>query len=153
MNTLAQLEARIARLEQSLLPSIHTAAEAASTIDAITRAVSFEFGVRSDRLRSPCRDQDTAIARQAAFYLARKLSSLSTTVIGRSFNRGHGAVCYGITATQNRIDTNPCFARTVARVEMSVLESFSRLSRSSDLSEQHQWNLADPRYLVPAGSP
>jgi chromosomal replication initiator protein len=66
-----------------------------SSIDRIKKAICLEFGLRRVELESRQRKRDVVIARMIGMALARQLTDLTLTQIGRRFgNRDHTRVIY-----------------------------------------------------------
>jgi len=64
-------------------------------IEAIKRACCAEFEVRKAELESPKRRRQIVVARMIGMAVARRLTSRSTTQIGRRFGgRDHSTVLY-----------------------------------------------------------
>lgn len=72
----------------------------------LERIISFvcqAYGFGLDELRSKSRKRDRVMARNTAFYLARKHTELSLADIGRRFNRKHSTVIKGIAAVEQEV--------------------------------------------------
>ena len=67
----------------------------------IQKAVCDYFGVSMDELTGKSREKKIATPRQIGVFLCRKLTSSSTTDIGRAFNRNHATVLYSSSTVQN----------------------------------------------------
>ena len=61
------------------------------------------YNIEESVLRGTLRNKGTAEARQVANYLIRKLTNLSTTDIGKEFNRDHTTVLYSIEKVDNAL--------------------------------------------------
>ncbi len=72
------------------------------------------------RLRSPHRDQKTAMARHLAIYFCRALTPASFPQLGIFFSRDHSTIIHGYRVIQNRIATQPEFARFVERLRAEI---------------------------------
>jgi chromosomal replication initiator protein len=81
----------------------YEAKEAGPDLAAIIRAVCQNFRLSQDELSSKSRKQNIVIARNTAFYLARKHTGLSLEDIGQEFNRRHSTVIKGITKLEREI--------------------------------------------------
>ena len=67
------------------------------SLDKIVRRICCVFNVGLVELRSPRRDSEVAMARQAIYYWAWRMTGLSSTQIGRRLgNRDHTTVLYGV---------------------------------------------------------
>lgn len=79
----------------------------------IQRAVCDYFGVSMDELTGKSREKKIATPRQIGVFLCRKLTSSSTTDIGRAFNRNHATVLYSSSTVQDlykKGDSETCTA-------------------------------------------
>jgi chromosomal replication initiator protein len=83
--------------------SRHSAYCPAADMESIIDAVCKAFGISREDLLSASRKQEYVVARNTAFYLARKHTSLSLEAIGRQFNRRHSTVIKGITGLEKEI--------------------------------------------------
>ncbi|MDR1686107.1 MAG: chromosomal replication initiator protein DnaA [Desulfovibrio sp.] len=72
----------------------------AADMESIISSVCRAFGISREQLMSESRKQEYVAARNTAFYLARKHTSLSLEAVGRQFNRRHSTVIKGITALE-----------------------------------------------------
>jgi chromosomal replication initiator protein len=90
-------------------------------LERIITFVCQAYGFSQDELRSKSRKRDRVIARNTAFYLARKHTDLSLTDIGRRFNRKHSTVIKGIAAVEKEISRKSTLgnqlSRTISRLE------------------------------------
>jgi len=82
-------------LVETRADAIEAAEAAPVSIQQIKRAVCAEFGVRKVELESPVRHERIVIPRMVGMALARRLTNLSLTQIGRHFGeRHHWTVLY-----------------------------------------------------------
>lgn len=73
------------------------------SLDKIVRRFCNVFNVSLVELRSPRRDSEVAMARQAIYYWAWRMTGLSSTQIGRRMgNRDHTTVLYGVRTYQRK---------------------------------------------------
>lgn len=72
-------------------------------LDQIITFICQAYGIPFDDLRSKSRKKDRVIARNTAFYLARKHTDLSLADIGRRFNRKHSTVIKGIASLEQEV--------------------------------------------------
>lgn len=93
----------------------------------IIRMVCQGFGVSEDSLNSKSRKQEYVQARNTAFYLARKHTSLSLQEIGKHFNRAHSTVIKGITSLEREISRQSHTGRQLAGT-ISLIEKKAKLS-------------------------
>ncbi|MDR2604686.1 MAG: chromosomal replication initiator protein DnaA [Desulfovibrio sp.] len=77
----------------------------AADMESIISSVCSAFGISREQLMSESRRQEYVAARNTAFYLARKHTSLSLEAIGRQFNRRHSTVIKGITALERAMSS------------------------------------------------
>jgi len=99
----------------------------APTIREIQRATAAAFGVPVETmaeawppLRWENRSRRIGRARQAAMYLAWKLTGKGTSAIGRAFNRNHATVLYAISRILDVHRHEPDFNRRMAKALASL---------------------------------
>jgi chromosomal replication initiator protein len=85
-------------------------------IQTIIRFVSDSFGLPPEHLRSKSKKQTIVLARNTAFYLARRLTELSLKDIGTHFNRRHSTVVKGISRVEREISKESTVGRQLQRV-------------------------------------
>ena len=103
----------------------------------VLRAVSFAFEVRWLEFVSTRRTARVAIARFAAYYLARNLTNASLSMIGNAMGgRDHTTVLHGITRAIAMMDTDPDFRRRVEHVS-------ARFSQPQPRQEPRPMELSD----------
>jgi hypothetical protein len=89
------------------------------TVHAIVRAVARSRGIPERHILSHRRDKPTADARLVAYWLAREVPGLSSTVIGRVIGfRDHSSVLTGAKVIAERMGSDPALA-----AELSALRS------------------------------
>lgn len=93
----------------------------------IVRVVCQGFGVSEESLNSKSRKQEYVQARNTAFYLARKHTSLSLQEIGRHFNRTHSTVIKGITSLEREISRQSHSGRQLAGT-ISLIEKKAKMA-------------------------
>lgn len=91
-------------------------------LDKIISFVCQAYGFGFDDLRSKSRKRDRVIARNTAFYLARKHTDLSLVDIGRRFNRKHSTVIKGIASVEQEVSRKTSLGNQIART-MSRLQA------------------------------
>lgn len=97
----------------------------------IAKETAASFNVDVNCMYSVRRTERMFVPRQAAMYLARRLTKFSLADIGEHFGgRDHGTVVHAVRATQKRIDTNPHFAVALKNLEACLRETIGPLSRS-----------------------
>jgi chromosomal replication initiator protein len=84
-------------------------------LDKIISFVCQAYGFGFDDLRSKSRKRDRVIARNTAFYLARKHTDLSLVDIGRRFNRKHSTVIKGIASVEQEVSRKTSLGNQLAR--------------------------------------
>jgi len=72
-------------------------------LDQIVEYVCTVYNIQRDHLVSKSRKRQHVIARNTAFFLARKHTPLSLQDIGQRFNRRHSTVVKGITAVERQL--------------------------------------------------
>lgn len=77
--------------------------DATIDLDKIISFVCQAYGFGLEELRSKSRKKDRVIARNTAFFLARKHTDLSLADIGRRFNRKHSTVIKGVTSIEQEL--------------------------------------------------
>jgi chromosomal replication initiator protein len=85
-------------------------------IHAIIRFISDSFGLPTDHLRSKSKKQTIVMARNTAFYLARKFTDLSLKDIGGHFNRRHSTVVKGISRVERELSKESSVGRQLQRI-------------------------------------
>ncbi|WP_027370654.1 chromosomal replication initiator protein DnaA [Desulfovermiculus halophilus] len=81
-------------------------------IDCVCRA----FDMPLNMLQSKSRKRSIVSARNTAFYMARKYTSLSLKDIGSQFNRRHSTVLKGITNVEREISKDSALGHQVLRI-------------------------------------
>lgn len=88
-------------------------------LDKIISFICQAYGFGFDELRSKSRKRDRVIARNTAFYLARKHTDLSLVDIGRRFNRKHSTVIKGIASVEQEVSRKTSLGNQIARTRAS----------------------------------
>lgn len=83
-------------------------------MESIIAFVCRGYGLSGEQLFSSSRKQEYVLARNTAFYLARKHTDLSLESIGRRFNRKHSTVIKGITNLEREISCGSPLGRQIA---------------------------------------
>jgi len=86
------------------------------TLNQIAKITSQEYGVNQFVLDKPTRAKTVVEARHVTFWLCRKLTDKSTTVIGRHFNRDHTTILYGFLRIEDRLPYNAEMRVRVKRI-------------------------------------
>lgn len=76
------------------------------TVDKIVEEVSRTYNISTDDIYSNVRTADIAMARQVSMYIISVVMKLSTTDIGKHFNKDHTSVIHNIKKIKNIIKTN-----------------------------------------------
>ena len=84
-------------------------------LEKIISFICQAYGFGFDELRSKSRKRDRVIARNTAFYLARKHTDLSLVDIGRRFNRKHSTVIKGIASVEQEVTRKTSLGNQIAR--------------------------------------
>lgn len=84
-------------------------------LDKIISFVCQAYGFGFDDLCSKSRKRDRVVARNTAFYLARKHTDLSLVDIGRRFNRKHSTVIKGIASVEQEVARKTSLGNQIAR--------------------------------------
>ena len=85
------------------------------------RAVMDHFGISKTALLSDSRKRDIAFPRMIVMALARELTMLTTTAIGRRLNRDHSTVVVGISRVAKLCESDPAFAADVAAIRRRLV--------------------------------
>ena len=93
----------------------------APTAAMIIAETSRYFGIEEEVLKGSSRIRTVVNARQAAMYLVRRMTALSTPDIGREFNgRDHTTVIHSLEQTEKRIASDPAFAQTIKEITINI---------------------------------
>lgn len=90
-------------------------------LDRIISAVCRTFDLQPPELASKSRKQGVVMARNTAFFLARKYTDLSLKDIGQRFNRKHSTVIKGITKVERDLSKRTPLGRQFERA-LNLLE-------------------------------
>jgi chromosomal replication initiator protein len=91
---------------------------AALNLHSIQDAVSKEWGVTSDGLRSKTRTKTLTVPRQVAMFLMRELLSMQLVEIGSAFGgRDHSTVIHSLERVAAMMREEPSFAERVRRIQ------------------------------------
>lgn len=90
--------------------------------EMIVEAAADFYKISPDVIFSKSRLRDVADARQIIMYLCQKLTSLSSSAIGRKLNRKHTTVLHGIKEVSDRI----IFAKDIAYAVSKIEEELKR---------------------------
>jgi chromosomal replication initiator protein len=96
----------------------HPLGMAALNLHAIQDAVSKEWGVTADGLRSKTRTKTLTVPRQVAMFLMRELLSMQLVEIGSAFGgRDHSTVIHSLERVAEMMRQEPAFAERVRRIQ------------------------------------
>ena len=112
---LAQLRREVCKLEKNKA----CASDNSVTVKKVATEVCQKFNVTFDRLTMKCRENAVAVPRQVVFYIARELSDIRLTELGRIFHKDHGTVLYGHRSVKERMTVDRDFAETVEQLMQS----------------------------------
>lgn len=92
------------------------------TIDLIQKVVCDYYNIDIQKLNSPKRTREIALARQVAMYLAKTHTSLPLTTIGATIGgKNHATVLYAFKTVSNFIETDKSFRFTMEELERKLL--------------------------------
>ena len=90
---------------------------AASIIDEVSRF----FGIAEAVVKGPSRSREAVTARQAAMYLVRRMTNLSTPDIGREVGgRDHTTVLHALEQVETKLQNDPGFAQTIKDITINI---------------------------------
>ncbi len=95
----------------------YSRAGASPDMQTIIECVCDAFTMPLEKLRSKTRKKQAVMARNTAFYLARKYTEMPLKDIGFHFNRRHSTVLKGITNTEREIRQDTLTGRQIKRIE------------------------------------
>jgi chromosomal replication initiator protein len=96
----------------------HPGGAAALNLHSIQDAVSKEWGVTADGLRSKTRTKTLTVPRQVAMFLMRQLLSMQLVEIGSAFGgRDHSTVIHSLERVADMMRQEPAFAERVRRIQ------------------------------------
>ena len=89
--------------------------------DVIIEEVCKFYNIDNDALRGQGRTKDTALARQMAMYLIRRMTSLSLKEIGKEFDgRDHTTVMHSIERIENLMKSNAEVAEIIKDLNTNI---------------------------------
>lgn len=112
----------VATAERELKEFLRSREDDEDMVEKIFQYVCKKFIVSQEDLLGARRTANLAFARHFAIYLVRKKTSLSTKQIAALFNKDHSTIINSTNVIENRIRTDPVFARDLAIVmdEMTI---------------------------------
>ncbi len=93
----------------------YSSLEPSLNFEDIVMQICSGFNLTIDQLNSRSRKREYVVARNAAYYLARKHTDLSLQQIGERFNRKHSSVLKGITSLEQEISRESLMGRQLQR--------------------------------------
>lgn len=90
------------------------------TIEKIVKLVSENFDLRVADILGKKRTGNIAKARQVAMYLTRKLTTLSTPVIGEEFGRNHATILHAVQRVEKDCERDETLRHTLNRLERQL---------------------------------
>lgn len=91
------------------------------TVEKIIREVARTYGVSDADIRSTKRDAPIKNARQAAMYIVREVTGLSTKAIGQEFSgRDHSTVIYTLNKVESDMAKNPTLKSTISDIIKNI---------------------------------
>ncbi len=93
------------------------------SIDKIMEIVATYYDLTVLDIRGKKKNQSIAIARQIAMYLSTQYTRLSTTQIGKYFNREHGTVIHAAKKIKERMEENKKLKSDIVNIENRIKES------------------------------
>ena len=91
------------------------------TAATIITEVARYFGMEEDIIKGPSRAREAVNARQAAMYLVRRMTNLSTPDIGREFGgRDHTTVLHSLEQIEKKLKTDTTFAQTIREITINI---------------------------------
>ncbi|MFH1137091.1 MAG: chromosomal replication initiator protein DnaA [Pseudomonadota bacterium] len=109
---------------QKLLGLFIEADQKKINLDLILKTTADYYGLKISDLKSGRKQQAVAIPRQAAMYLCRQMTSLSTIEIGQRFGgRDHSTVLHAVKKIELRKNQDHNFSRNISELEKLIKES------------------------------
>ena len=92
------------------------------TIESIQKKTSEFFHIDMEMMKAKKKTSDIALARQAAMYLSRSLTSSSLKVIGNAFGgRDHSTVIHACDLIAKKMSSDPTFREKIDKLSASLL--------------------------------
>ena len=96
-------------------------ANLAPTAAMIITETSRYFGIDEEVIKGPSRSRAAVNARQAAMYLVRRMTNLSTPDIGREFGkRDHTTVLHSLEQIEKKMKSDPVFNQTIKEITINI---------------------------------
>ena len=100
------------------------------TMEGIVKLICKNYDLSEDQLCSKSRQRQIVLARNTAFFLARKHTDLSLKDIGTKFNRKHSTVLKGITNIERELALKTPLGCQISKT-MDLIERTSPTTDSS----------------------
>ncbi len=79
------------------------------------------FGIDEEVIKGSARSREIVNARQAAMYLVRRMTALSTPDIGREFGgRDHTTVLHSLEQIGKKMKSDPAFSQTIKEITINI---------------------------------
>ena len=96
-------------------------ANLAPTAAMIITETSRYFGIDEEVIKGSSRSREVVNARQAAMYLVRRMTNLSTPDIGREFGkRDHTTVLHSLEQIEKKMKSDPVFNQTIKEITINI---------------------------------
>ena len=96
-------------------------ANLAPTAAMIIAETSRYFGIDEQVIKGSARSREVVNARQAAMYLVRRMTALSTPDIGREFGgRDHTTVLHSLDQIEKKLKSDPSFSQTIKEITINI---------------------------------
>ncbi len=96
-------------------------ANLAPTAAMIISETSRYFGIDEEVIKGSARSREVVNARQAAMYLVRRMTALSTPDIGREFGkRDHTTVLHSLEQIEKKMKSDPTFSQTIKEITINI---------------------------------
>lgn len=96
-------------------------ANLAPTAAMIISETSRYFGIDEEVIKGSSRSRDVVNARQAAMYLVRRMTNLSTPDIGKNFGkRDHTTVLHSLEQIEKKMKSDPTFNQTIKEITINI---------------------------------
>ncbi len=108
-------------LARNVLKELISEDEKPVTVDMIQKAVGEYFGMKAQELKTKKRTKEVANARQIAMYIAKQLTQLSLSEIGRSFGgKDHATVIYSCKQIEDKRSRDETLKKTVEYISKKI---------------------------------
>lgn len=88
--------------------------------EMIAREVSNFYGIVPDTLFTKSRKREISDARQVVMYLAKQMTDMPLTAIGRKLGRTHATVIYAIKSIEERLDIERALKNDITQIETAL---------------------------------